>query len=127
MKLSISDRVGIQRILPSRGNMVQQIIIRDIGKKIEFSQAEAKRIKMRVRRDGNTSSVEWDTAKAKDKVIVFTDAEIEIMKTGVEELDTKKQVSQALLPLCEKIRSYSTAGRTMATRRSGTKKKPTNK
>ena len=47
MKMSILDRIVVEKLYPPQGNMTEQIMIRDIRKKVEFSSKEVEKYKIR--------------------------------------------------------------------------------
>ena len=99
-KLSIKDRLVIVELLPVQGNIIDLTISKDIRQKAEVGQMEATRIGLKIE---GTSFI-WDDKKEKDKTIEFTNAELELLKSQINELDKQKTIKSNMLSLCLKIR-----------------------
>ena len=99
-KLSIKDRLVIVELLPVQGNIIDLTISKDIRQKAELGQMESTKIDLKIE---GTSFV-WDEKKAKDKTIEFTNAELELLKSQINELDKQKTIKPNMLSLCLKIR-----------------------
>ena len=99
-KLSIKDRLIITELLPNQGNIIDLTIAKDITQKTEIGQIEATRIGLKTK----GSALIWDDKKEKDKTIEFTNAELELLKSQINELDKQKTIKPNMLSLCLKIR-----------------------
>lgn len=108
MRLGVKERLMIAQILPREGNLIAQRIMRDIVTKTELSQAEMDEVGMESVEGGG---VKWDDkkeAKAGQKNIKFTDAEIGYLKDQVKKLDETQKVSRDTFLLCERIHNLKT-------------------
>lgn len=106
MKLDIKDRLMIANaLLPKEGNIITLTLARDIQKKVEFPQAEIKKIGMKTEIDPETkkAGLVWDE-KGKKNEFKFTNAECEFLKTQVKDLDNRKKITPGMLSLCLMIR-----------------------
>jgi len=99
IKLGILDRINVTKLLPDESDILTQIVVVDIGKKIRFTQAENKAVGITVTSPGNLG---WKKNKIVE--IIFTKPEIELLKTQITDLDKKKKVTQQMLPTILKIR-----------------------
>jgi hypothetical protein len=105
IELSIRDRlVLIDSVLPKEGDIVSLTIARDIGRKVELTQAEMGKYKVKTipSKDGK-SSLTWDE-KGQKKKIALTNAEIDFLKERVNVLDKQKKVTSDMLSLCLIVR-----------------------
>lgn len=98
MKLSIKDRLMMPTFYPQKANIVEQVLVRDIKNKVELSQEEIKKYKIKVEKNGN---ITWD--KSEEVEIKFTKEELELLEGRVKVLDQDKLITQDLLGLCLKI------------------------
>lgn len=101
MKLNIADRINLINIFPAESGMVQQILVKDIAKKVEFTQDEIKEVNL-VQKDG---MITWTPEKAKDKEVEFTEMELNFLRECVDTLDKNKKISQQLIDLCLLIKN----------------------
>lgn len=106
LSLTIKDRLVASRLYPKESDIITQIMVSDITKKVEFTQENIENLEMRLT---ETGSIKWNQEKAKklkiDAVeIEFTGAEIEFLKSRVNELDGQRRVGKDMLDLCLKIR-----------------------
>lgn len=102
MNLTVKDRIVMSQLYPKQGNLISQVLVRDINKKIMLEQDEIKDIDFQVREDGR--SYIWNEKKAKDKDVDFTEAEIDLLKKEVENLDKDNKITQDVLDVCLKIK-----------------------
>lgn len=108
MKLGVKDRLMIAQILPREGNLIAQRIMRDISQKVELSQEEMDKVKMKPL---PTGGVQWDDGLEKflgQKTIKFTDAEMGFLKDQVKKLDETQKVSRDTFLLCDRIHNLKT-------------------
>jgi hypothetical protein len=101
MKLNIIKRLNLARLFPKEGGILQQLLIRDIAKKIEFTQDEIKEIELK--QSGN--QITWNPEKDIEKEINFSESEINFLKDQVTLLDNEKKVTQDMLDLCLLIKN----------------------
>ena len=99
MKLSIRDRFAFGQLFPDRGNLVEQIMARDLARKIEVTAEETAAINLRV----NGDLTVWDDDKAKDVDVDFSDAEMQFLSQQVERMNRESLINRDNLSLCEKI------------------------
>ena len=100
LKLNIRERVILSDILPAAGNKLQQILIRGLLQKTEFTPEEIDEFGLNFSHQG----VAWNE-KAKTAAFEFelSDAEISILKEAAVSLDKEARVTQHNLGLLEKI------------------------
>ncbi len=101
MELSIKDRLTMMNsLMPKEGDIISLTISRDVRAKLELSQAEIKRIGLESTEGGG---LKWKEDSTKKKV-KFTNAEMEILRTQVNDLDKRKKITSELLSVCLMIR-----------------------
>ena len=99
--LDVEDRLRISTsILPQEDNIINLMLARDITHKVEFGQAEVKKIGLKSTKSGFT----WNNKKCGKKTFEFTDAELELMSTQINKLDSQSKITPDLLSLCLLIR-----------------------
>lgn len=99
LSLSVKDRLAFRELFPQQGNILSQVLVRDIAEKVQLTQAEIKKIDLKA--TGNAFS--WNP-KAKAVSIVFTNAEMTFLREQVDRLDKEKKVTVDMLELCLKIK-----------------------
>ena len=100
MNLSVKDRILLIAFLPKEGDLLTQILVKDVRNKTELTQKELLDCDFKVVDSGYV----WDDKKAKNKVVDFTGKELELLKSGVERLDKENKITQDILELCLKIK-----------------------
>lgn len=100
IKLSIKDRLTMNLLLPKEGNIICMTVAKDVTDKVKLSQVEIKNVDLKVVED----NFKWNAKKDKGKVVLFTTAELEILRLQITKLDEQNKITLEILPLCEKIR-----------------------
>ncbi len=102
LKLNIKERVILSDILPQAGHKLQQIIVRSLLAKAEFTPEEIDKYGLTFSSHG----VVWnEIAKTATFEIEFSETEISILRESAILLDKEKRVTQHNLSLIEKIES----------------------
>ena len=103
MELGIKDRLLLTgQLLPKEGNMLTMVVVKDIKNKTELSQSEVTEYGLKVVAEGGLS---WNEEGNKSvKEIIFTTAELSILKEKVDELDRNAKLTLDILPLCRLIK-----------------------
>jgi len=101
LELDTRDRLILQNILPQKGDLITQTIVKDIIEKCKFTQAEL--IEGGFKSDDKNGSITWDTTKTKTKKINFSPAELNILKKAVQKLDEEGEINQDNISICSKI------------------------
>lgn len=102
MKLSVLNRLNLARLFPQEGGILQQLAIKDIAKKIEFSPEEIKNIGLK--QVGN--NITWNPTKTGLEIeITFSESELSILKQQVEKMDKEEKITQDMLDLCLMVRN----------------------
>ena len=104
MKLSIKNRINFGILYPEKGDILTQLLVKSIAEKVVLTIEEIKKIGLK--QEGTL--LQWDQRKDKDKEVEFTEAEINLLKERVKELDEKKEINQQVLELCLLIQEYKT-------------------
>ena len=100
LNLTIKERAMLADILPPQGNKLQQIIVRALARKVEFSSEEIDKYKITFSSQGMSWSPE-----AKDETFDFLipEAELSVLKETSAALDKEGKITQFNLSLIEKI------------------------
>jgi len=99
--LTVKERLLISQIYPEKSSLTDQTIVRDIMRKLEITQDEQTEIEFKTMPQGFT----WNQEKEQVKAVEFTDAEINLLKNQVNNLDKEQKVTQQLVELCLKIKN----------------------
>jgi hypothetical protein len=104
LELTIKERAILPDLLPQQGNRLQQIVIRTILSKIEFSSNEISNNAMTF----SPTGIGW-SKDAANKVFDFSfeASEISILKESAILADKENRVTQHNLSLIEKIERLS--------------------
>ncbi len=98
VKLNILERILVRRLLPKQSDIITQVLVADIIKKMVFSQQESKSCDIKFVGE----QISWK--KQKTITVSFMDAEIEVLKSQVQEMDKQKSITQEMLPLVLKLK-----------------------
>ena len=98
--LTVLDRFGMKALMPKEGDILSLTIRRDILAKTELSQKEIEKFGVKPAPNGGLM---WEDSKATTEII-FTNAEMEFIRTEVDTRNKQKKLNPKLLPLCLKIR-----------------------
>ena len=110
MKLTILDRLMIMRVLPSESDFSTLRIVKDMKKKLHFTEEEKKEYKIQtvfVPNEGQR--ITWDKKKNNDLDIKLVKIEREIIIARLEELDKSKKATNKHLELYDKVIAFHTA------------------
>lgn len=105
MKLKILERFVIQQILPEKGSLSEQLIVKDIRDKVGLKKAELDEVEFREEKGLNVWNAEKDTGKD----VEFTKAEAQLLKDTVQKLDEKKEITAQMVDTCLKIKELDVA------------------
>lgn len=100
LQLTIKERVMLSDILPQQGNKLQQIVVRGILKKVEFTTDEIETFGVTF----NSQGISWnEIGKNSIFEITLNDSEISVLKESTNLLDKQSKITQFNLNLVEKI------------------------
>ena len=104
MKLGITDRIHLPELLPSKGSYIEMLLREDILKKVLLTQVEMEKweVKIQTNESGQTS-FGWNKEKVEDVDIEFSDAENELIKKQLKEMDDKKELTPVFVILYKKF------------------------
>lgn len=100
LTLSIKDRVMMGSLYPQQSDLVTQVLVKDIDKKVSVNQQELKRIEFRT----DPTGCKWNSKKARDIKVLFSEMELNFLKDQVTRLDKEKRITPDLVDLCLKIK-----------------------
>lgn len=98
--LTVKDRLVVAFLFPIKSNIVGQVIARDIAKKLDVGDAEAKEIDLKKMPNGN---FKWEGKKAKDNEYELTAPEVAFLKEQVARVDAAREVTSDTLEICQKV------------------------
>ncbi len=94
--LTIKDRFALIGILPKQNDIITMMVIRDIEIRMAMTQAEKDTHKFRKIKDGGWK---WELPN-KRKTFTVSNAEMELIRTQITELDRQKKINADVLDLC---------------------------
>lgn len=100
INVNVPVRLMLLMNLPEQGSVLEMIAIRNLRKKIDFSSEEVEEISMK----SAEGRITWNTEKAKDAEIEFSESEIEVINKVIDKLDKSGQITEALLDFIEAIK-----------------------
>ncbi len=95
--LTIKDRFALVGILPKQNDIITMMMIRDIEIRMAMTRTELDKHKFRKRKD--EEGWEWELPN-KRTTFTFSNAEMELIRTQITELDKQKKISADLLDFC---------------------------
>ena len=98
MELDAGERLVLLHILPKEGDLTTLRIVRDLQAALSFTEEEHKLYDFRMV-DGNTH---WSNPEVKVEVPIGKKA-MEIIRAAIKDLDAKKKLNLAFLPVCERF------------------------
>ena len=109
LKMGVKDRLLVGQLLPQKGSLLEQRLIRDIMSKSELTQEEMRKVKMiSAPGVGGVIGVTW-SAEAEKRMgnhsIRFSEAEIGFIKDQIKKLDEKGDITRDTFEFCERINS----------------------
>jgi len=100
LTLTIKERVILSDILPQQGSKLQQIIVRSIVRKTEFTSEEIDEYGLK----WSTQGVAWnEKAKSAEFEFEVSESELSVLKEAASLIDKENRVTQHNLSLIEKI------------------------
>jgi len=99
--LTVKDRLAFTSILPREGDILNQVLSRDIENKVRLTQTEIKKVGLK---SSPTGGVTWNPKADSGTEIEFTFTETTLLRSQVEKLDKEKKITPDILSLCLKIR-----------------------
>lgn len=103
LKLTIKERVILSDILPQQGSKLQQIIVRSIVRKTEFTSEEIDEFGLTFTAQG----IGWnEKAKSAEFEFEVSESELSVLKEAASLIDKENRVTQHNLSLLEKIESF---------------------
>ena len=104
MKLLIADRLNIVYggLLPEKGNIETMALSKEIKEKLIFNTEEIEEIGLKTNENG---TLQWKDAEDKREYdIDLKPKELVMLDKQVTELDSKGEITAALLNVCQKIK-----------------------
>lgn len=101
-KLSFLERNGLLEILPGQGSVVDLRIIHDLRMSLAFTQAEHKKVSLKVL-EGGMIQYNSKAAEKINKEVSIGERANEIIKESLETLEKKKILRLEQLPLYDRF------------------------
>ncbi len=98
-KFSVSDRLIMLGLLPSKGSYATQRMVADLSSKLGFTSKELKSIDYK--QEGN--SARWDMRKDPMKEITLDSVEEQVFIDALTELDKKNELERRHVSLYQKF------------------------
>jgi len=95
-KLDVLGRIMALTVLPKETNLVLWKIINGLKTKLSFTEEEIKEYELVF----EGTSTKWNRVLDKGKDIEFTEAEENLIKEGLNNLDKEKRITEQHIPLC---------------------------
>ena len=99
MKLTVAERIQFGLALPEKGDFVAMTLKQDILKKVNLTQKEID--DWGIHADGE--KVSWDSTKAQDTDIEFTNSEVALVAKTLTDLDAKQMLDDMTVSLYRKF------------------------
>ncbi len=99
LPMDVKDRLFFGAFLPKEASKLDQVIARDIIKKIELTQKDIVDFKIATKDERTT----WNKEGMKKRKIRFSNPEVEFLQKQSARVSTEKKVTQETLSLCERI------------------------
>ena len=97
--LNVLERSVILSILPKEGNFITLRLIRDLSAKVGCSAQEFKEFEIQTDEHGSR----WNAKGVAPTDIEFADAEMDIIRKQLKELDSKQKLTAELFTVYEKF------------------------
>jgi hypothetical protein len=102
INLTVKERLIFSGTLPREGNFLQQVVVRDLLKKVELSKQEQTDIELTFMPNGNLT---WKEELAKDMTVTLENPEVSLLKSSFDNLEKGNKITQDNLSLMEKIKA----------------------
>ena len=99
INLNIPERLHLLQVLPEKGNYVTIKILNDLRMKIALTSDEVTEYNIKE----SNGSITWDETGLKEIEMTFEDAQFDLIKTTVKDLDEKKDLQFSFADLYAKI------------------------
>ncbi len=99
IELDVMNVLSLPVLLPQKGTIIEQTIVKDITKKTNLTQEEIVKVGLKPTQTG----MQWKDKEYK-KIVELTVPEIRLLQKQVDEFDKKGEITQSTLNLCNKIK-----------------------
>lgn len=100
MRLTVLERLQFAVLFPAKSDYVTLTLKQDALDKIRLSQEEIAAIGLKTD-DGQNYS--WDASKDEGKDIIFTDAELALIRQKLKDLDAKRELDDVTFAFYRKF------------------------
>ena len=99
MQVTVLERIALLNLLPREGNILTVRTIRDLKKKLEFTESDIKTLDLKP----EGQMIRWSHEKEFELTVEFTDGESGIIKAELKRLDEEKKLTADHISLYEKF------------------------
>ena len=103
LTLTLKERLVLPSLYPKQGYLLQQATVKEIAEKTTVTKEEIGEYDLKPTPTG----YKWDEEKAKEKEIEFSLVEVNFLQDQVSRLDKERNITQANLDLCLKIKKLA--------------------
>ena len=106
LSLSVKERISIPTFFPEAGDLNGVRLMADIRKKVQLTQQELEKLKMKINQA--TGATSWTPEADKEvgkRMIPFTDIEMKFLKDQIERLDKAKKITEEQLAIIEIVKA----------------------
>lgn len=97
--LTVLERVRLLDSLPPEGNVITLKLIRGIAEKLGFSPEDHEKFGLHA----EGQNVHWNDAGNEPVMIIFADAEVDIIKNQLKRMDAESRMKPDMIGLFEKF------------------------
>lgn len=101
MILNLTKSLLMLQVLPQKGSISDQLIVKDLGKRIsELAEDLKAKTNFAIQENGWAT---FDKDKDEETDFVLSEVEIHVLKRGVKALDESESVTLNLVELCKEL------------------------
>lgn len=103
-----TDLLAFESLFPQQGDMIEITMVKDIRGKVRLTAEELEKMELKSA-DGRST---WNNTKAEEikREVDLSESELTFLKGRVDELNKAKQITEATVALCVKIREGGKKG-----------------
>jgi hypothetical protein len=98
-KLNVKEILALPALLPKKGNIITQTLVKDLRNRISLTQEEMKLVGLTPTSQG----LQWKD-KEFTKEVDISEVELTMMRNEIDSLDKTGEINQDILDLCVKMR-----------------------
>lgn len=99
---TVSERLGLIRLLPQKGNIFMLRQLREVAETLSLSDAELKTLNPE-QVEGSFSLSQQELAKIKDKALVIPEPTLQLIQANLQAMNQKETLPMECLSIYEKL------------------------